>query len=118
MAGTDTTCKGCGRRLTAPASIRAGYGPRCMAKERARLADFTIEQTVKAVGLVRDGAITRLRGGVDALFQVRSGYRRYFTSYTDCTCDGARTYGACHHIEAVRIWAREQRVARRYVLAA
>jgi hypothetical protein len=118
---TATKCRRCHRPLRDAQSIAAGYGPTCMRKVKAELADFTIEQTVKAVALVTDGAVTRIRGGVDALYQVRSGFRTYWTSYTDCTCTGARDHGSCYHIEAVRIWARNQRplpAARRYVTAA
>lgn len=115
---TRTTCRRCHRALHTASSIAAGYGPTCIKRVAADTADFSIDQTVKAVAHIADGDIRKLRGGTDALFQVRSGFRTYWTSYTDCTCDGARKYAACHHIESVRILARQQTAGRRYATAA
>lgn len=113
MASTDTTtkCRRCHRPLRDAKSIAAGYGPTCIRRVRADTADFTPEQTAKAVRLIQDSSVTRIRGGVDALYQITRGHVTYWTSATDCTCTGAQTTGGCYHIEAVRLSTRRYATA-------
>ncbi len=105
MTGTDATtkCRRCNRKLTAAASVAAGYGPGCIRKVRADVTDYTPEQTAKALRVVETGGVRKVRGGTDALFQVRGTYNTYWTSYTDCSCLGMADHGDCYHVESVRL---------------
>lgn len=105
----DTTqparCKRCRRTLTNPRSVRAEYGPGCARIVRRELADYSPEQTAKAVRVVRAGGITRLRGGVDALYEVAGTYRQHWTDGIDCTCRGSREHAICYHAMSARLFA-------------
>lgn len=112
-------CTRCRRPLRSAASVAAGYGPTCIRRERADLGGFTPEQTAKAARVVEAGNVTKVRGGTDALFRVRGTYATYWTSYTDCSCEGARDRGSCYHIASVRLSIRPiVTAARAYVTAA
>ncbi len=100
-----TRCRRCHRPLKNPRSVRAEYGPGCARLIRGELADYSPEQTAKAVRVVRSGGVARLRGGVDALYAVTGTYRQYWTDGIDCTCAGMREHASCYHAEAVRIYS-------------
>jgi Family of unknown function (DUF6011) len=104
-AARPARCKRCHRTLTNPRSVRAEYGPGCARIVRRELGDYSPEQTAKAVRVVRDGGVTRLRGGTDALYAVAGTYRTYQTDGIDCTCAGMREHVTCYHAEAVRIYS-------------
>jgi hypothetical protein len=97
---TPATCRRCHRRLTSPASITAGYGPRCQARRRTAAraipAGFTAAQIDKARELIEDDAIVPLRGRV---FRVvaSDGQRTYLTAPQACNCDAGRRCRACYH---------------------
>jgi hypothetical protein len=66
---TEARClrPGCGRKLTAPASVKAGYGPVCRARIRAAalaeaVKDFTAKQVEKARELIADGGLVPTSG--------------------------------------------------------
>lgn len=109
MTGTDrpVRCKDCDRPLRSPESVARRRGPVCARREAARTADFTQEQVIAARQLLAAGAVTRTRRDASGpMFTVVTGpYTRYWTTAHDCTCDGARRYGLCRHMAAVRIRA-------------
>ena len=104
------TCRRCRATLTAPASVAAGIGARCAAIEAAT-EGLKPEQTAKALELVADQGVTRVRRGV---YQVTSadGTATYLTAVTgQCTCAwGCRRTSAlaktCYHVAAVKLTAR------------
>jgi hypothetical protein len=115
---TQTECEtvrclrpGCGRRLTAPASIARGYGRHCAAKIRkaaadAVAADFKPEQFAKALELISDGGlVAHPHAGVYKAVSSR-GDAIYLTSPHACNCPhGLRGSGrsACFHQAAARV---------------
>lgn len=105
MAATTntTTCKRCGRTLTSKKSRATGYGPTCAKIVRSDTADYTPEQTAKALRLVQGGGVRRIPSKYFRLFEVDGTYTTYETDGIDCTCQGAREHGTCYHVEAVRI---------------
>lgn len=100
---------GCGRRLTSPASVAKGYGPKCAAKIRkAQLdearADFTSEQQAKADELIRDGGLVphAHRGVFEAVSS--DGTATYLVHAKACNCPGGlRSKRACYHQLGARI---------------
>lgn len=98
-----TTCKRCGRTLISPSSVATGYGPTCARIIRTQTADYTPEQTAKAFRLVQEGGVTRIPSKHYRLYAVQGTYTTYQSDGIDCTCAGAREYGTCYHVEAVRI---------------
>lgn len=102
MAAVHTHCHRCGRKLSSVKSTAAGYGRTCAAKVRAAaLAKATQgmkpETVAKAVQLIADGGIVRIRGTV---FKAAStdGSRVYRTAPQGCTCPaGVRGKYLCYH---------------------
>mgnify|MGYP001582811941 CR=1 FL=1 len=106
MATTETRCKNpkCNRVLRSAKSIATGYGPTCAKKIAADTAEFTPEQTAKALRVIQGGGVARVRGSkIGPLFQVAGTYQTYYANPFDCTCQGAADHGSCYHIEAVRL---------------
>jgi Family of unknown function (DUF6011) len=100
---------GCGRRLTAVASIARGYGRHCAAKIRkaaaeAVAADFKPEQFAKALELISDGGlVAHPHAGVYRAVSSR-GDVTYLTSPHGCNCPaGLRSRSACYHQAAARV---------------
>jgi hypothetical protein len=104
----QVTCRRCGRALKSLASRLAGKGPRCAAIEAAT-AGLKPEQADKALELIADGGIAKVRDGV---YRVTStdGSASYLTSVKGvCNCaHGLRckTSARCYHVAAVRLTAR------------
>lgn len=99
---------GCGRKLTAPASRAAGYGPVCRRRIRdaARAADVKREQVAKALELIADGGIVPTsRPGVYRTVGSQ-GDVIYLTHSSACTCPSGlhrATVSICYHSVAVRL---------------
>jgi Family of unknown function (DUF6011) len=98
---------GCGRKLTAPASIAAGYGPVCRRRIREAAADIEVpdvkpEQHAKAVELIEAGGLVpSIRPGV--FFAVSSdGSTTYITDTGagTCTCKAGERGRRCYHLIA------------------
>lgn len=100
-----TNCQRCGRKLTAPASRKAGYGPTCAAKVRhaRRVLDaFKPHQRESAWLLIDDNAIVPLRGSV-FLAVSTDGSEVYRTHPTNCNCPAGLKGGLCYHQLAARL---------------
>lgn len=118
-AAEPVKCSRCKRALTSAASRLAKIGPRCAAIEAATRG-LKPEQADKALELIADGGIAKVRDGV---YRVTStdGSASYLTSVNgNCTCAwGLRRTSAiaktCYHVAAVKLTARPQirRVLRR-----
>ena len=101
---------GCGRKLSAPASVSRGYGPACWTKIRkaaasAEVDGFTEDQHAKAVELIADGGIVPTsRPGVYAAAS-SDGSTYYVVNLADpgCTCAAGQHGRACYHLAAARI---------------
>lgn len=113
------TCRRCHRTLRSAASKLAGVGPRCAAIEAAT-EGLNAKQANKALELIADGGVAKVREGV---YRVTStdGSASYLTSVNgNCTCAHGlrRTSGTaktCYHAAAVKLTARPaiRRVLRR-----
>jgi hypothetical protein len=96
------TCKRCGRKLTAAASIARGRGATCarIVREAAKakaIAQYKPHQVVKAVELIELHALVPLRRGV---YQVPSsdGTATYLAHRCGCTCPaGLKAEHVCKH---------------------
>ncbi|HZR50076.1 MAG TPA: DUF6011 domain-containing protein [Streptosporangiaceae bacterium] len=99
---------GCGRKLTAPASVAAGYGPRCLARIRkaaieTAFAGFTLAQRGKAAELIADGGLVPTsRPGVYRASS-SSGDVTYLVHSAMCTCPAGMHERPCYHVAAVRV---------------
>lgn len=100
-----TTCKRCGRTLTAPKSVAQHAGPVCQAKIDAAITAATLTQPVaqiaKAVEALADNAVAhRTRN----LFQVVStnGSTVYDVDLGTgaCTCTAGQYGRRCYHLVA------------------
>ena len=106
MTASETTrCLRCGHRLTAQASINAGYGPICRARIRAAkltaaLTGYTAAQIAKAREVITDAAI--IPTNLAAVFRAISsdGTSVYLTTADGCTCPARKQ---CYHRAAVTI---------------
>lgn len=124
MRNTNTTAAavtrclrpGCGRKLTAPASIKAGYGPVCRKRirEAARaeaLNGFSAVQAAKATELIETAAIVPLnRPGVYRAVS-SSGDVIYLTSAHTCNCPAGLNNRSCYHVAAARVLNATRRAA-------
>jgi hypothetical protein len=108
----ETRClaPGCGRKLTAPKSVEARYGPTCLrrireAAEREILAGAGPGQAEKARQLIADGGI--IPAGRPGFYQALSedGERTRLTCARGCTCEAGkrRKLVTCYHVLAVRV---------------
>lgn len=92
-----TTCRRCGRKLTAASSVSAQMGRTCQRKAGQALAEFSDAQVVKAVELIEDGGIVRARKGSPVFFAVSSdGATTYRVGPTGCTCPRGRRDAVRH----------------------
>lgn len=106
----ETRCRRCKRPLKSLASKLAGIGGRCAAIEAAT-EGLTSEQSSKALDLVSDGGVAKVREGV---YQVTSsdGEATYLASVKGpCSCRwGLKRKSAltkvCVHVAAARLTAR------------
>jgi hypothetical protein len=105
----EARCLRCGRKLTAPASIKALYGRGCRAIIRAAAIakaarDFTTEQIDKARELIADGGLVATRrAGIYRAVSSR-GDVTYLSHSAACNCPGGlRASKPCYHVAAVRI---------------
>ena len=108
MVRMSTKCQrpGCGRKIWAEDSERAGYGGRCLVRvhlaERlaARTEDFKLAQVEKAIELIEDGAI--VPAPTPGLFWCVSsdGAAYYLTDADWCSCPAS---GLCYHQVATAI---------------
>ncbi|WP_239404523.1 DUF6011 domain-containing protein [Frankia sp. Cj3] len=97
-------CGRCHRVLTDAKSIASGYGPTCVKRVAADLADYSPEQVAKALTVIKTGGVIRVTSKIfRGLHEVRGTYRTYQVTATDCTCTGALERGDCYHIAAVRL---------------
>jgi SWIM zinc finger len=92
-------CRRCHALLTAPKSVAKGIGVRCekIEKLEAIIAEFKPATVEKAVQLINDGGIVKLRGQV---FQAISsnGTDTYLVAPQACNCPaGLRGKYACYH---------------------
>lgn len=100
---TTTHCHRCGRLLSDPKAVAAGYGRTCLRRiaENAKAAALTESpaQVAKAVELIEDEALVPVRRGV---YQTVStdGTEVYLTSATNCSCPARK---GCYHSLAVAI---------------
>ena len=115
-ASTETiTCKRCHRPLTSTGSRAAQMGPRCAAIEAAT-AGLKPEQAGKALEVIADGGVKRVRNGV---YQVAStsGETVYLTSVKGiCNCPHglrAASVARCYHVAAARLAAKPRRTVKR-----
>ncbi|WP_083473310.1 MULTISPECIES: DUF6011 domain-containing protein [unclassified Frankia] len=102
----STFCLRCGRRLTSPPSVSAGFGPGCTRHFRRTaptLTGFTSQQLEDALELLELGGIVPLRG---RRVWLTIGHRgaTYRTAPTgQCTCAAGVHGKPCHHVAAVRL---------------
>ena len=119
---------GCGRRLTAEASVEAGYSKACAAKERAELREAALRQAVAiysdqqvkdATALIAAGKV-RPRGDREGawLATSRDGKRTYFTCSVNCTCAAGQNGRPCCHMAAVALIEAYQQFDQSYRKAA
>jgi Family of unknown function (DUF6011) len=120
MDATEHTARclrpGCGRKLTAAASIKAGYGPVCRAKIRLAAINeavkgFAAAQVEKARELISDGGIVAIsRPGV---FRASSsnGTDQYLVHSAACNCPAGLHGRQCYHLAAARILVAAGRAA-------
>lgn len=110
---------GCGRKLSAPSSVAAGYGPVCRARIRLAalneaIRGFATRQVEAARELIADGGlIPTSRPGV-FLAVSSDGERTYLTHSETCACpSGLRRLTACtcKHSLGVRILMATGKVA-------
>jgi hypothetical protein len=101
---------GCGRRLTAKASIARGYGRTCAARikaaaETADLTDFHDWQVAKANEAIELQAVIPL--GRPGMFAAVSsdGVTTYLVdaAASSCTCKAAANARRCYHLAAAAI---------------
>lgn len=115
MSSTDTTaepvkCRHCKRPLRAAASVAAKIGPRCAAIEAAT-EGLNVKQAEKALELVADGGVVKVRKNVFAV-TAGEGEGHYLTALTgQCNCAwGLRRTSAekktCAHVGAAKLTAR------------
>jgi hypothetical protein len=106
-----THCHRCGRQLTDPKRIAAGYGRTCAAKiaEAAQAAALTetAAQMAKATELVTDGGIVRITRTV-YLATSSDGSVRYEVNpaagiHGTCTCRAGQYGRRCYHILAAEL---------------
>jgi hypothetical protein len=120
MTTTDTSheaetvkCRHCKRPLRAAGSVAAGIGPRCAAIEAATKG-LNAKQAEKAIELVADGGVVKIRKGVYAM-PSSDGEGRYLTSVKGiCNCPwGVKRTSAekkpCAHVGAAILQARPRR---------
>jgi hypothetical protein len=109
---TQARCLRCGRRLTASASISAGYGRTCrsrirIAAEAADLAGFHGWQVEKAREAIEMRAVVpSSRTGLYASVS-SDGVTVYLTDARErsCTCKAAANGRRCYHLVAALILA-------------
>ena len=101
---------GCGRKLSAPASVSRGYGPTCWSRIRhaavsAEVDGFTEDQHAKALELIADGgiALTSRPGVYAAASSDGSTFYVVNLSGPGCTCAAGLHGRACYHLAAARI---------------
>lgn len=111
--GEHANClrSGCGRRLTAAASRRRGYGPVCWRRVRDAAAQAPAptrakpEQQAKARALIAEGGIRPLSR--DGLFAATSsdGTAVYLTDlrFQKCPCKAGQYGLYCYHLTAAQI---------------
>lgn len=107
------TCKSCGRSIISLRSLReagrnGGYGRGCARKnaDNAAALAATVKpaQVTKAIELVEDGAITRVRRGAFKVVSSNGG-TTYLVSREACTCPAGLRAIRCYHRIAVEILA-------------
>lgn len=99
---------GCGRRLTARASVLRGYGPRCWARiRRAAVAaeDSGNPVAAKAATLLRDAALVPSRHPGVWLCPSQDGTRTYRCSTKGCSCPAGVHCRFCAHRFAAYVLA-------------
>lgn len=102
-------CLRCGRKLTALASVAAGYGPVCRARIAAAaliskaLDGFTDKQRDQVAELISDaGIVPTSRPGVFRTVSSR-GDVTYLTHSAACNCPAGLRGRACYHTAAARL---------------
>ncbi|WP_066073817.1 DUF6011 domain-containing protein [Frankia sp. EI5c] len=101
-------CLRCGRTLTSPPSIAAGFGPGCTRHFRRvapTLPGFTDRQIADALELLELGGIVPLRGRHVWLTIGHRGTAYRTASTGQCTCVAGAHGKPCHHAAAVRLVA-------------
>lgn len=96
---------GCGRKLTAPASRTAGYGPVCRRRIRdaAALVVAKAEQITKAAALIETCRITLAEPGVYAAASSNGADIYYVADAETCTCPAGERARYCYHLAAAQI---------------
>jgi Family of unknown function (DUF6011) len=109
-------CLRCGRTLTAPASVKASYGPTCRARIRAAalaaaLDGFTTAQADKARELIADGGMVPT-GHAGVWRAVGSdGAALYLAAPQACNCPAGLHGRACYHQAAARVLTATRKAA-------
>jgi hypothetical protein len=105
-----TSCKRCGRTLTAARSVAMGYGPTCgrkMADAASRLsALYSPSQLAKALAAIGDGAVIRVaRRTFHAVASKGDAVYRVALTAGTCTCRAGEHGLRCYHLAASQILA-------------
>ncbi|ADP78361.1 DUF6011 domain-containing protein [Pseudofrankia inefficax] len=101
------TCLGCGRRITAAASVARGYGEGCWRRARRRAAllagSFSDRQVEQAVEAVEDGAIVPAETPRAWLVVSSKGDEVYQTDGAACDCPAGQSGRICWHLASVAL---------------
>ena len=110
-------CRKCRRPLRSAGSIAAQIGPRCAAIEAATKG-LKPEQADKALEVIADGGISRVRKGAYRVVS-SAGDGSYLAHVNgNCTCAyGLRRTSAmaktCYHVAAAKLTAKPRRTVKR-----
>jgi hypothetical protein len=100
---TTTRCAGCGRKLTATASVARGLGPTCNRRIKAAVAALALHtkpaQISKAAELIRTGAIVRIETDVYSVVS-SDGITVYYVDHGVCGCPAGMHGRECKHLIA------------------
>lgn len=101
-------CQDCRRPLSAAASIAAGRGRVCKARNRAAalaraLEGCTPTQAGKATELIRDGGIVPTSQPAVWRTVSSDGEVIYLTTLHECSCPASRYGRLCYHVAAARV---------------
>jgi hypothetical protein len=92
----STTCGRCHRPLTSEESVARGYGKHCWSKIQHAAVTAKTETIAKAVELIEDSAIIRIRPTVFRTVST-NGQETYLSHPTNCTCPAGRNGRICYH---------------------
>lgn len=103
----QATCQGCGRKLTATASIARGRGRACWAKVRRAAtaldqSGFTAEQQAKAIDLLEQGGLIPTSRPQLYVAVSSDGVTNYLVDWAEgsCLCPARKP---CYHLLAAAV---------------